>query len=143
MVRRRATTLGLGVHPNYAEAAARLPIKAQPASCASPPCKKVGGVVHLVPVGPIALDEIAHVIAGPKGEWQAPRSVVNVVKRLAMLKPEQLLDAQTIANIGDWPSKQLVMDRFPMYGPRLEAIGIKLITFGRDLFRIQVAEVAA
>ena len=93
--------------------------------------------LSLVPVGDIAIDERANVIAGPKGEWQTHRPCVLIVKRLASLAPGSFLDATTLASGG--MSRGRILESVPTWTRELAAIGIEL---GRkaDLFYLKRME---
>lgn len=96
------------------------------------------GNVQLVPLGIMAFDEHASVVAGPKGEWQVSRPVLLNLQRLAALKPGEMLSTENLFH--PWGSRQAFLDRFPQIaGPLRDACGIELVAWGKNTFRLQVA----
>jgi hypothetical protein len=101
------------------------------------PRPRAGDHLNLVPLTPfLAIDETALVVAGPKGEWHTHRPCISVLKRLATLKPDQLLDAATLANstIG----KMRILESVSLWKAELARIGVEFISLGEN-FRLRAA----
>lgn len=95
--------------------------------------KAVPGRLNLIPVGPIAIDETANVVAGPKGEWEVSRPCLIILKRLALLQPGQLLGTPNLA-AGTMAAVR-IEESLPLWRRKLAEIGIELGSLGpKNLF---------
>lgn len=108
------------------------------------PENRVKGHVELTAHGRdycrIAVDTKACVIAGPRGELRVAKAVLDTYMLLASIPEGSFMDAQKIADKCGYRGASMVTDNLPFTGKDIaEKTGIKLITFGRNLFRLEIA----
>lgn len=89
-------------------------------------------LANLIPIGPIAIDDPACAIVGPKGVWHPHRPCLRILTRLARLKPGQLLDVRALAH--DTMSSARIIDSLPLWTTKLAEIGITLGRMGDNLY---------
>lgn len=114
-------------------AAVRKPLSvSMPEPAASAP-QTTATASNLQDLGIVQIDEVNSIIVGPTGQWQAYKSAISVVKRLAKLKPDQALDTETLRGP---TNRQFFLDSIPIWTRSLHGIGVNLIRHD-NLFRIE------
>ncbi|HEV7258961.1 MAG TPA: hypothetical protein VGN82_14365 [Bosea sp. (in: a-proteobacteria)] len=90
-------------------------------------------------MGIVAIDTHAHIIRGPKGDWQATAPVARTIARM---NADGLFGLDVLLKAGPWPGADAFRTRLTGIRAGLSGIGVDLIEVPQIGFRIRLQETA-